>query len=74
MVELDDQEQTGYSPQYSCQCVILIQACAVLVFAATHVAGFVDFGIRQALLRAVRKMGHSEVAVDTQQTSTHIVL
>lgn len=28
-MELDDQEQTGYPLQYSCQFVILIQACAV---------------------------------------------
>lgn len=43
-------------------------------FAATHMAGSVDFSIRQALLGAVWKLWHSEVAVDTQQTSAHIVL
>lgn len=43
-------------------------------FAATHMAGSVDFSIRQALLGAVWKLWHSEVAVDTQQTSAHVVL
>lgn len=42
--------------------------------AATHMGGFVDFGVRQALLCAVLELGLSPVAVDTQQISSHVVL